>query len=302
MKEILGLFYSPPVLVVLAFFLSILFIVILTTAQLTYTVIIGIIYLCSSSLFAKDIIQKIIDTIKYYTPETFITIEENLRKTYVCKGATKSPGLYVWHPHGLFASAPYIHAALGLGTNSPKMKLATLAFFFRFPIVKDIANYLGLIDAGYKSLHKELINGERVSLVVGGVEEMFHTSPKKLKLFLKSRVGYLRLALETKQPLYPVITYGENEMFYSLKDYTNTGLNRFLKKHFGIIIPISSLQSVMQWSELSKKPLGEVTTFIGDPVYPSETDTIESLRETYLTAVKNLFEKTHPEGYTMELI
>jgi hypothetical protein len=298
----LALFYSPPVIVILAFFLSIVFICLLATAQLAYTVIIGTIYLFSSSLYAKEIIQKIVNTIRYYFPETISMIEENIRKTYICNKYTKAPGLYIWHPHGLFASAPYIHAGLGLGTNSPKMKLATLSLFFRIPIVKDIANYVGMIDAEYKTLHKKLMNNEQVSLVVGGVEEMFHSTPKKLKLCIKNRSGYLRLALETKQPIFPVITYGENEIFESLKEYTNTKFNRFLKKYLGIIIPVSSIQSLVQWSELSKKPMDKLNTFIGDPVYPSENDSLESLREKYLQSIYTLFETTHPEGYEIEII
>jgi hypothetical protein len=48
--------------------------------------------------------------------------------------------------------------------------------------------------------------------------------------------------------------------------------------------------------------MDKLNTFIGDPVYPSENDNLESLREKYLQSIQTLFEKTHPEGYEIEII
>jgi hypothetical protein len=298
----LGLFYSPPFVVFFSFFLSIVFIFILATAQIAYTAIICIIYLASSSLFAKEIIDKIIQTIRTWFPETLEQIEKNLKKTFILHRKSESvDGLYIWHPHGLFASAPYIHNCLALGQGSQKMELASISLFHRFPIVRDIAKYIGLISASYDSI-KTSLEQHSVALVVGGVEEMFHAEPKEIQLILKKRSGFLRLALETKKPLIPVITYAENELFTNLKDYTNSSLNKGLKRWLGIIIPISSLESVLKWSELKDNPLGEVHTYVGDPVYVEEGDTLESLKKKYVDALKKLFETTKPEGYTLEIL
>lgn len=304
LQKSLGLFYSPPVLALLAFFLSILFIFILATAQIAYTVIIGIIYLASSSLFAKDIIQKIVQTIRTWFPETLEQIEMNLKKTFILHRPTTTThvdGLYIWHPHGLFASAPYIHNCLALGEGSQKMELASISLFHRFPIVRDIAKYIGLISASYDSI-KTSLEQHSVALVVGGVEEMFYVEPKEIKLILKKRSGFLRLALETKKPLIPVMTYAENELFGNLKEHTNSSLNKWLKKWLGIIVPVSSLESVLKWSELKDNPLGEVHTHIGEPVYVEEKDTLETLKEKYISALKKLFEETRPEGYTLTVM
>ncbi len=302
MGSFLALLYSPPVLVLAGFALSILFIIILATMQIWYTIGISILYLMSSSLFANEIIQKIVSKIHEWFPSTIQAIEENLKKTFIFHGDPSHSGLYIWHPHGLFATAPYIHNALGLGTNSPKMSQATITLFFRVPFVKEVARYTGLIDANYKTLKSELLQDKKVALVVGGIEEMFHCEKNTIKLILTKRVGYLRLALETRKPLIPVLTYGENEIYTAVKEYTNTALNRFLKANLGFILPVGSMESILNWADLHEAPLSKIDTYVGTPVMPTEEDTVETLRQKYTEALKELFDKTHPEGVTLEII
>jgi hypothetical protein len=68
------------------------------------------------------------------------------------------------------------------------------------------------------------------------------------------------------------------------------------------MIPFPSLKSFTQWLEIKDKPLEPIHTHVGEPIYPNETDTIDTLRERYIKAIQELFDKTRPEGYTLNFV
>jgi 2-acylglycerol O-acyltransferase 2 len=262
---------------------------------------IGFIYLTHSSIIVKKAFDFCYYVVRLFFNKTITNIEKNIKLSFIYHGDLV-PGLYVWHPHGLFACTPYIHTALGMGENSPKMKLATLRFLLKMPIISEISKEIGVIDSDYNILKEELVKKNSVSLIVGGIEEIFYTESYKIKLNIKNRTGYLKLSLETKMPLIPVITYGENELYENIGEYTNSSWNKYIKNTLGIIIPFFKLKSLEPWSELKDKPFRPVHSYAGPPVFPEEDDTIDTLREKYLSALQDLFDKTHPEEYTMEFV
>ena len=174
------------------------------------------------------------------------------------------------------------------------MPLATLSIFFRLPILRDITIWLGFVDNNYKSLKKNLEDNNAVSLVVGGVEEMFYQESKKMYLVLNNRKGYLKLALETKKPLIPVLTFGENEL-YKASPMLNTDFNRFCKKYLGIVFPFVTWESFIQWKKIAYEPLETVNTYVGEAIIPQENETLESLGSRYKEALQELFEKNKPD-------
>jgi hypothetical protein len=297
---ILSLLYSPPVQCLIPFVCSITFVVILASLEIALACIVILIYFLNSFGVVQWCIQTTHKVCRTIFPETIETIERKIAQTFVCKGDWSHDGLYVWHPHGLFASAPMMHT-LGLGTNSPKTKIATLAGFFKIPVIKEFLQIHNFIPSNYSSLKEELEKGGRTSLVLGGVEEMFRVRSKEIQCILEKRTGYLRLALETKKPLIPVITYGENELFIA-HDIAESALSRWLKETIGVPIPIPKWESLKKWMHLENIDLPLVQTHIGEPVEAKPDDTIESLREKYKSALQKLFDTTHPEGYTLKIL
>ena len=302
MEAILGLAYSPPVQIVSYFVISILFFIILLGFQLGLSIILGIYSIASLTNSIDWIISKVAEGIRILFPETLSKIEENIKKTFVFHGNAKDTGLYIWHPHGLWATSPAIHCIMGKGTNSQQMPLATLSILFRLPFLRDILVWFGFMDNTYKSLKKKIEDNKAVSLVVGGVEEMFYQEPKKMLLVLNNRKGYLKLALETKKPLVPVLTFGENEL-YKASPMLNTDFNKFCKKNLGIVFPFITWESFMQWKKLAQEPLETVNTYVGEPILPQENETLESLSSRYKEALQDLFEKHRPdEEHTLSFI
>jgi len=302
MEAILGLAYSPPVQIVSYFVISILFFIGLLGFQLGLSIILGIYSIASLTNSIDWIISKVAEGIRILFPESLSKIEENLRKTFVFHGSAKDAGLYIWHPHGLWATSPAIHCIMQQGTNSHKMPLATISILFRLPFLRDIIMWFGFVDNTYKSLKKNLEDNKAVSLVVGGLEEMFYQEPKKMLLVLNNRKGYLKLALETKKPLVPVLTFGENEL-YKASPILNIEFNKFCKKYLGIVFPFVTWESFIQWKKLAYEPLETVNTYVGEAVIPQENETLESLGSRYKEALQELFEKYKPdEEHTLTFI
>ena len=59
--------------------------------------------------------------------------------------------------------------------------------------------------------------GLSVCLVVGGAREALLASPGEINLTLKRRKGFVKYALQNGADLVPVFSFGENELFKTVK-------------------------------------------------------------------------------------
>ena len=67
-----------------------------------------------------------------------------------------------------------------------------------------------------------LTHGESLILVPGGAAEALHAHGGVMKLYLKNRKGFVKLAMETNAKLVPVIGFGENDIFDTLYPYSKS--------------------------------------------------------------------------------
>jgi len=177
--------------------------------------------------------------------------------------------------------------------------IVTLPFYQYIPVISDVAKYLGVISSDYQTIKKTLQKGESVSLMLGGVREMNLTQTNKMTIYVKQRKGIFKMAAESGIPLVPVITYGENELFPRAESAIITSINEWLHSTFRLSIPVPSWKSLINWFEISYKPLKPVKTYIGGPITHSDPDI---LKEKYILALRELFDKTSPPDYILEII
>ncbi|KAI1503668.1 diacylglycerol acyltransferase-domain-containing protein [Biscogniauxia marginata] len=138
--------------------------------------------------------------------------------------------IFGYHPHGIIshgAWAAFGTDALGFSEKFPGItnSLLTLDSNFRIPFYREY-----VLASGLRSVSKESIvniltkggpNGEgmgrAVTVVVGGARESLEAQPGVLRLILKERKGFIKLAVRVGADLVPVLAFGENELYDQLR-------------------------------------------------------------------------------------
>jgi 1-acyl-sn-glycerol-3-phosphate acyltransferase len=230
---------------------------------------------------------------------------QNLRTTFVLRGhldtLPKTATLFVAHPHGLFFMGPFFHWAVRISEwpeGVPRVHPAIHSIFFRIPIVREIMEAHGAIEATEEAIENCLRKGESVMLMPGGIQEIQKTSSKEFIIFLKKRRGYLRIAKRTGVPIVPVLTTGETELFVPMEGQIINKIHESLKTWFGLAVPIPTINSLWKWFGLFREPLpNPVETWIGRPIF-------EITQKNVLSELENVYTKARradmPERLTIQ--
>ena len=83
---------------------------------------------------------------------------------------------------------------LGMSLFVPPPSLRMQGFYV--PLLRHFWWWLGGRSADKETMHKELALGNTVVVIPGGVQECMHMEPGKEVAFLKSRKGFVRIALQ----------------------------------------------------------------------------------------------------------
>jgi 2-acylglycerol O-acyltransferase 2 len=134
--------------------------------------------------------------------------------------------IFGYHPHGIIAHGAFLAfstSALDFSTLFPGITptLLTLDANFRIPLYREYALALGLAGVSSKSCRNLLSKGglrkdgtgRAITIVVGGARESMIAEPKTLRLMVKDRKGFVKLALRTGADLVPVLAFGENDLY-----------------------------------------------------------------------------------------
>jgi 2-acylglycerol O-acyltransferase 2 len=126
-------------------------------------------------------------------------------------------------------------AADGFGTSlAAEAPTAAATVIMVFPFLKDILGMFGVVDAGSKPLSKRL--GRRAAvgrtssacLYIGGMLELFFSSPKREAVFLSQRKGFVKLALREGADLVPAYLFGNTTVLSTLHWSPLVALSRSL--------------------------------------------------------------------------
>jgi hypothetical protein len=202
---------------------------------------------------------------------TFLSqdIERNLQRTFVLKRLEMVPkrtALYLCHPHGLFGYSWLLHFCYGISewpSDVPKPVLAIHSILFRIPFVRDVLEQCHCIEAKETVIQESLRNGTSVAIVTGGIEEMVFNGDEKVKLVLKKRRGYARVAKACGVPIVPLFTRGEHELFPTEPFWLWKRVSTMLRNWTGIEVPLPSWSSMKRWATILQGPLDTpIETFV----------------------------------------
>jgi hypothetical protein len=268
----------------------------------------------SGMIRIKPFLHSIHSISRLFFPNQETNIHAFAKKMFQVKYVGKEPlqkkqRILLFHPHGAFSVSYFFHRMTPF-TDWPKElqggKSCVLRHLYWIPFGEEILDSFHAIPNRYSSMKEVLKGGENLSVIPGGIREMYDTVKGKLRVKILQRTGVFRLALETGTPLQPVLTYGENELYELYESPYFNKLQNWLT-NFDCILPIPSWSSIQKWVHfilgLQHTPL---QTVIGDYIEvkkvenPSIED-IHTLRNTYIAELQQLYAKTKPQGYIEEL-
>lgn len=190
--------------------------------------------------------------------------------------------VFGYHPHGIIshgAFAAFATEALGFAQLFPGItnSLLTLDSNFRIPFYRDYALALGLASVSRESCENILTKGGRngegmgraVTIVVGGATESLDAQPHTVRLVLKRRKGFVKLAIRTGADLVPVLAFGENDLYEQVRPESHPKLHHMqltVKKLLGFTIPLFYARGVFNYDVgllPYRKPLNVV---VGRPI------------------------------------
>lgn len=164
--------------------------------------------------------------------------------------------LFGYHPHGIFGLGA-VNAFAGEGCGFSKLfpgiapHLLTLHNNFNVPFYRDFLMAAGCASVSRKSCMNILNKkpGNSITIVVGGAQESLAAHAGYMGLTLKSRLGFVKVALRTgyaastydRADLVPVIGFCENDMFDQADNRRDTWLywtQQQLKQVLGFTTPI----------------------------------------------------------------
>lgn len=162
--------------------------------------------------------------------------------------------IFGYHPHGIIshgAFAAFATEALGFKQLFPGITntLLTLDANFRVPLYRDYALRMGLASVSRESCEKILSKGGRngegmgraITIVIGGARESLDAKPGSLKLVLKKRKGFVKLAIRQGADLVPVLAFGENDLYEQFDSTKHPHVHRaqlMVKKMLGFTVPL----------------------------------------------------------------
>ncbi|KAK0402772.1 hypothetical protein QR680_016521 [Steinernema hermaphroditum] len=210
------------------------------------------------------------------------------------------------HPHGILSLGlfgSFATEGTGFSATFPGITpyLATINLNFWIPLRRELIMASGVISASKESISHVLSDkkgGNAVAIVLGGAEEALDANPENFDLTLKSRKGFVKLALKHGAHLVPVYNFGENSAFAQITSERGTLLRKVqsgFKKLAGFSPPLFHGRGIFNYRFGLLPFRVPINTVVGAPI-PVERveeptqEQIDELHQKYCDALTKLFD------------
>ncbi|OJJ06025.1 hypothetical protein ASPVEDRAFT_138998, partial [Aspergillus versicolor CBS 583.65] len=226
---------------------------------------------------------------------------------HLYRSTTLQPtGKYIfgYHPHGILshgAFGSFATEALGFSKLFPGIEnsLLTLDSNFRIPIYRDYLLLLGMGSVSRSSCEKILNTGgidgkgtgNGITIVIGGAKESLEAVPNSMRLVLKERKGFIKLAIRNGASLVPVLSFGENDLYTILSDLDPKSfsgrLQQLFKKALGFTVPFFYSKGPQMFDFGITPHRRPVNIVVGRPIHTRRM--VDPVDQVYLDELHGLY-------------
>ena len=213
--------------------------------------------------------------------------------------------LACWMPHGIVPVGTLLGGSY-LESHWPKLygKFAVAKSIYRLPLLRQVLGLFGIASAEYNDMKRGLVD-YNMSVMPGGIAEIFLCDLHTERLFLKQRKGFCKLALTAGADISLLYLYGATQT-YSFVKPSPGGLLSWLSRKAGV----SLLLFYGRW--LLPVPYRVPVTLVsGQSIRVQQTaqptqEQVEALHTQVMSEVTTLFykhrEEAGPEWKDKELV
>lgn len=218
--------------------------------------------------------------------------------------------MFGYHPHGIISLGAFCNfatEATGFEKAFPgiNLRLLTLNANFRIPFYGLYLTILNLCDSSKESCNYILAKGKGNSLmlVLGGAKESLDARPSsEYLLTLKSRKGFVKIALANGASLVPVFSFGENDLYEQVANPRGSKLREIqvnIQKRLGYAVPFFKGRGIFQYAVGFLPNRHAIDTYVGEPIHLPKierekitSELVDKYHAEYVEALTRLFD-TH---------
>jgi 2-acylglycerol O-acyltransferase 2 len=140
--------------------------------------------------------------------------------------------------------------------------------------------------------------GRAITIVVGGARESLDAQPYSLRLVLKRRKGFVKMAIRTGADLVPVLAFGENDIYDQFQPEQHPKIHKFqllVKKVLGFTIPLFHARGVFNYDVGLMPYRRPMNIVVGRPVRVAqnprpEQEEIDRIHEQYIQELERVWD------------
>ena len=145
--------------------------------------------------------------------------------------------------------------------------------------------------------------GRAITIVVGGARESLDAQPHSLKLVLKRRKGFVKLAISTGADLVPTLAFGENELYDQLEPEEHPFIHKaqlIVKKILGFTVPLFHARGVFNYDYGLMPYRRPVNIVVGRPIKVQQSSKpgdsyIDEIHGLYVQELERIWEEWRDE-------
>ncbi|CAK8991240.1 2-acylglycerol O-acyltransferase 2-A (Acyl-CoA:monoacylglycerol acyltransferase 2-A) (MGAT2-A) (Monoacylglycerol O-acyltransferase 2-A) [Durusdinium trenchii] len=199
-------------------------------------------------------------------------------------------------PHGVI---PFASTCLSIALEKEGFVPNSIGadILFQIPLLRQLCRFGGLVPATPQSIKRALTwpYPNNVTFIVpGGIAEIFLMRPDLEQVFIKSRKGFVRLALQSGVDIVPVYGLGHTQLFTMLdKSSALGGFLMRMSRRFKVSLPLSYGRLGMPLVPYSKP----IAALVGKPIRiekaysnPPE-ELVNDIHAQFIAELQRIFEK-----------